>query len=115
MKQHLAAGTDVNEGDEDGDTPLIYALEEGHKEVAKLLITKGADVNAKRDFAKTSPLHFAAIYDLKEIAALLIAKGANVNARSSRGWTPLMVAARRGKVDIAELLIANGAKVNTKC
>ncbi len=56
MKQHLAAGTDVNEGDEDGDTPLIYALEEGHKEVAKLLITKGADVNAKRDFAKTSPL-----------------------------------------------------------
>ena len=112
VKQHLAAGTDVNEGDEDGDTPLIYALEEGHKEVARLLITKGADVNTKRDFAKTSPLHFAAIYDLKEIATLLIAKGANVNARSSRGWTPLMVAARRGKVDIADLLIANGADVN---
>ena len=115
VKQHLAAGTDVNEGDEDGDTPLIYALEEGHKEVAKLLITKGADVNAKRDFAKTSPLHFAAAQDLKEIAALLIAKGANVNARGEfQGWTPLMAAARRGKVDIAELLIANGADVNAK-
>jgi len=41
VKQHLSAGTDVNEKDEDGNTPLRYAA---YKEVAKLLIAKGADL-----------------------------------------------------------------------
>ena len=46
VKQHMAAGTDVNEKDEDGWTPLNYAAFSGCKEVAELLIAKGADVNA---------------------------------------------------------------------
>ena len=50
VKQHLAAGTDVNAKNEWGDgesTPLHYAAFNGHKEIAELLIAKGADVNAK--------------------------------------------------------------------
>ena len=47
VKQHLAAGTDVNAWDDLGWTPLIHAAEGGHKEVAELLIAAGADVNAK--------------------------------------------------------------------
>ena len=47
VKQHLAAGRNVNAKDDKGRTPLHRAAREGHKEVAELLIAAGADVNAK--------------------------------------------------------------------
>ena len=48
IEQHWAAGKDVNAKDDlYGDTPLLWAAGFGHKEVVGMLITKGADVNAK--------------------------------------------------------------------
>ena len=47
IKQHLAAGTDVNAKGKNGWTPLHYAAVESHKEVVELLLANGADVNAK--------------------------------------------------------------------
>ena len=48
VKQHIAAGTDVNaKGGVIGGTPLHGAVTFGHKEIVELLIAKGADVNAK--------------------------------------------------------------------
>ena len=58
VKQHLAAGTDVNAEIEGAGTPLNLAAVKGHKEIAELLISKGADVNAKDDGGKT-PLDWA--------------------------------------------------------
>ncbi|MDA7676852.1 ankyrin repeat domain-containing protein, partial [bacterium] len=110
VKQHLAAGTDVNDKDWNGDTPLYRAAEWDHKAVAELLIAEGADVNAKNRYRET-PLHYAAASDRKEIAELLIAEGADVNAKSNKGWTPLHNA--QGN-EIVELLIAEGADVNAK-
>ena len=46
VKQHLAAGMDVNAKDEDGVTPLHETALWGHNEVAELLIANGAEVNA---------------------------------------------------------------------
>ena len=46
VKQHLAAGADVNEKAGDGTTPLHNAAAYGHNEVAELLIANGAEVNA---------------------------------------------------------------------
>jgi len=55
VEQHLASGTDVNaEDDLYGDTPLLWATGFGHKEVAALLIAKGANVNAKAGVTKLS-------------------------------------------------------------
>jgi len=67
VKQHLAAGTDVNTKAGGGSTPLFLAALEGHKEVAELLIENGADVNVK-SYGKT-PLDMA--YDSAELADLL--------------------------------------------
>ena len=48
----------MNAKDEDGYTPLHSAAGFGQKEVAELLIAKGADVNAKLDDGRT-PLDWA--------------------------------------------------------
>ena len=71
VKQHLAAGTDVNVkgGFADG-TPLHYAAANGHKEIAELLIEKGADLNAKDEDGGT-PLDVAIQFKELETADLL--------------------------------------------
>ena len=71
VKQHLAAGTDVNAKTGSGWTPLHYAAREGHKEITDLLLTNGADVNAKNDEGGT-PLDWAeCCADKKETIDLL--------------------------------------------
>ena len=94
-----------------GETPLHTHAGEGRKEVVKILINAGANVNAKNDSGST-PLIAAAFDGDKEIVKLLIAKGANVNPKTDLGNTPLHSAALNGRKEIVELLIANGADVN---
>jgi len=92
-------------------TPLMYAaLSSGVNavEIARILIGKGADVNAK-DLLGWTPLTYASFYGRYELAALFLEKGADPNARSNVGWTPLMYAARSGHAEIGRLLIAKGA------
>ena len=58
IKQHLAAGTDVNAKNISGQTPLHWAAQRSHKEIIELLIAKGADGNAKNAHG-CSALNFA--------------------------------------------------------
>jgi len=112
VRQHLASGVDVDAKGNRGGV-LHEAARWGHKEIAELLIAKGADVNAKTKYG-TTPLHTASDSGYKEIAELLIAKGADVNAKDEGGGTPLYSAAQDGHTEVAELLIAEGADVNAK-
>ena len=75
VKQHLAAGTDVNAKNKYEWTPLYLAANEGHKEVTALLIAKGADVNAKYIVGDT-PLDMAINDNHPETADLLRKHGA---------------------------------------
>ena len=107
VKQHLAAGADVDvKGGWAGGTPLHYAVGEGRNEIAKLLIAKGANVNAK-DGNGSTPLHYA---NTKEIAEPLIAEGANVNAKNKDGKTPLDLAIQVRNTELADLLRKHGGK-----
>ena len=106
VKQHLAAGTDVNAKEANGETPLHLAAATGHKKIVELLIANGADVNAKDDVGWT-PLMVPAT---KEIAELLIAKGADVNAKDDNGDTALDSAIKYKQTEITDLLRKHGAK-----
>ena len=74
VKQHIAAGTDVNVKNKYERTPLIQAAYRGHKEIAELLIEKGADVNAK-DHNGETPLDVAIGRKHPETADLLRKNG----------------------------------------
>ena len=70
VKQHLAAGTEMDVKGKDGWTSLHWAASSDHEEIAELLIAKGADVNAKDDGGET-PLDFAIRRNHTETADLL--------------------------------------------
>jgi len=75
IKQHLAAGTDVNAKADGELTPLHFAADKGHKEIVELLIAKGADVNAINNDGET-PLDSAIKCNHPETADLLRKHGA---------------------------------------
>jgi len=89
IKQHLAAGTDLNaKQPTGGSTPLMIAALLGQNEAAKLLIEKGANVNAGNNEGSTALL-IAAFFCRTETVKLLLSKGADVNAKNIREETPL--------------------------
>jgi len=149
VKLLIERGANVNAKSRNGWTALMEAakghnylrkslIDKGHKDVAlvptefaKLLIEKGADVNAKDSVGRTALL-IAAGAGQTETVALLIKKGSDVRAKDISGNTALMylltgfasLGTRISKgelkdcamipTEIATLLIDRGADVNEK-
>ena len=83
----------------------------GGQEELELLLTAGANVNAKLDGQQEgaegfTALMWAAYGGHKDIVDLLIKKGAGLEAKSDRGYTPLILAATAGSVDLIELFLS---------
>jgi ankyrin repeat protein len=105
----------VNEYADDGFTPLGLASFFCRGTVARLLIERGADVNAaSNNTQRVAPLHSAVSRRQTMIAEALLAHGANVNARQQAGVTPLHQAAHNGHAELVKLLLAHGADVHAR-
>lgn len=85
------------------NSALGIAAMNGHTEIAKLLIDKGADVNFQANNGNTA-LMLAAQAGHADIAKLLIEKGANVNAKTMWGQTALSLAQAYRHTDVAEMI-----------
>lgn len=85
-------------------TPLMEAMLSGRRDIAELLIVRGADVTVHDVDGKTA-LHLAVWLDSPDLVRMLIARGAKVNARSKFG-TPL---GRARSSEVAEILKKHGA------
>ncbi|MBX7150367.1 ankyrin repeat domain-containing protein [bacterium] len=99
----------------DGFAALHLAAYFGHKEIAKFLLSQGADPkSSSRNPMQVHPIHSAAAARHLAIVAMLIENGADVNARQHGGYTPLHSAAANGQSDMIELLIQNGADIHAR-
>jgi hypothetical protein len=88
VRQHIAAGSDLNRRDEYGSTPVIVAATFGRTEIAKALIAAGADLSIANNEGAT-PLHVAAFLCRSEIVEALLASGADKHALNKHGSTAL--------------------------
>lgn len=127
----LEAGANVNEAGPDGVTAVMLALIKRHKEIALLLLERGADPQSSE--AGYSALHLASATGSLGVAEALLAGGADPNLRLERpqrltnafeigvfqspgsgrltqiGSTPFMVAAKSADVQMMRLLARSGA------
>ena len=88
IEQHIKAGSDLNEKDPYGSSPLITAVVFGKTEVAKALIEAGVDLNSTNNDGSTA-LHSAAFLCRTELVKALLDNGADKNLKNIYGNTAL--------------------------
>ena len=110
VRKLLKQGIDPNAAvDASGITALMQAAMIGDTAIVKLLLNKGANVNAKEQSGMTALMNAAAFGDA-EMVKLLIDKGADIHTTNNEGITALSQAKVAKKEDIVNLLKTHGAK-----
>lgn len=107
----------INSWSNDGFSPLQLACAFSDSiSIIRLLLDKGADINAISKNEKTiiGPIHAAVFGGNKEIVKCLIDYGVDINARQEGGFTPLHEAASRDDIELLKILLDNGADKNAK-
>jgi uncharacterized protein len=103
----------ANAWSEDGFTPLHFASFFGHPEAARLLVDRGANLEARstnEQFAlDAAPIHSASAAGQLEVCKVLLDAGADVNAVQHGGYTALLDAAANGNDELVEFLLEQGA------
>ena len=94
-------------------TALHLATSFVREDTVRLLLLKGADVNAMSENSKTA-LHQAIDDGNEQITRLLLEKGADTESKDSSGNTALVYAAARGREAVVRLLLQHGANVESE-
>ncbi|RYN25492.1 hypothetical protein AA0115_g7519 [Alternaria tenuissima] len=106
----LEGGADISATSRTGNA-LYVASNFNHKEVVKLLLGKGIEINAQREKFGTA-LQAASVKGHKEIVVMLLDKGADVNMQGGEYGTALQAASGEGHKDLVVMLLDKGADVN---
>jgi ankyrin repeat protein len=110
LKALLDPNANSGVADDRGITPLMYAAEIGSVDAMRLLIDRGADVNAQNAFGSTALMW--SVSDSAKVR-LLLDHGAQVNTAARSGRTALIIAAfTNPSAEVVKLLLAKGAKVS---
>jgi len=111
VKYLLDGGMDVNTRDAYGNTALIAAAGNGHKEMVQYLLDHNAKVNASNKKDMTALMGAAAIGDY-QLVHKLIKAGADVNAKNNQGETALFMAVQYGNYEAAKVILNGGGNPN---
>jgi ankyrin repeat protein len=94
-------------------SPLHLASQEGHLEVVRLLLTRGANLNVKTEDWHT-PLFLASNNGRLEVVQILLENGADLDGSDLLKKTPLHGASENGHFEVILSLLDRGANVNAK-
>ena len=98
-----------------GLTPLMEAASGGYIEVGRVLLDKGADVNAAPvPSSRDTALTIAADKGHLKFVELLLQRGAAVEVKNKKGNSPLWLAANGGHLGVVELLCNAGADIDSQ-
>ncbi len=141
IKRHIRAGTDLNQSDAKGDSPLHVAARAGQVSTVRELTDHGARLDALDRDGRT-PLDLALIHGKTQAAAALIRagapldpqtaltglveagvsdrdsydfllrRGADISRPDAQGRAPLHLAVAHGHLETLRRLLARGARVN---
>ena len=110
LKALLDQKASANVADARGITPLMYAAEVGSLDAMRVLIDRGADVNAQNDIGSTALMW--SVSDPAKVR-LLLDHGAQANLIAKSGRSALIIAAfTNPSAEVVRLLLAKGAKVD---
>ena len=112
----LDNGADINVSDADGYTALIDAASEGHSEVIRALLDRGANMEAKINDVGWTALMKAVQMPYADAVKLLLDHGADIEATDSTGETALIVAAGSlaESTDGMRVLLERSANIEAK-
>ncbi|WP_244594329.1 ankyrin repeat domain-containing protein [Leptospira ryugenii] len=111
VRELLQQGYDVNRPEDTFErlTPLMIAAKEGYADMAYLLISYNANVNAKTRNGHTA-LMMASYNRYPKVVKVLLEAGADPNISSDEGHTALTEVTHAESHEIIELLKAKGAR-----
>lgn len=131
MRALVRAGGDIESANAEGQTLLMAVARTGRTDTAKLLLDKGANVDAREHWGGQTALMWAAAQRQPAMIRLLLKHGADVDARGKEqdwprwvtseprikvletgGFTPLLYAAREGCKECVAALLDGGADIN---
>jgi serine/threonine-protein phosphatase 6 regulatory ankyrin repeat subunit B len=111
-KTLMDKGMDINIPDEEGLTPLHYAVIYNQIDVAEVFIKGKSNLDFGDDEGKT-PLHHASLYGRMYLAEMLIEEGADINHKNLYEKTPLHYVGLYGNTNLTKLLLEKGADINS--
>ena len=110
MKLTLPPGFSVDSRNATGRTPLMNAALNGNVQAVESLMKSGADPSLM-DNIGWNTLHYAARGGNTDIISLIHAHLPNIESKTSKGHTPLMVAACYGELHAVKQFLEKGASV----
>ncbi|XP_067668072.1 serine/threonine-protein phosphatase 6 regulatory ankyrin repeat subunit A-like [Haliotis asinina] len=103
---------DIESRGEGGDTPVMYAAEQGNKKVVNLLVSKGCNLSIVDDLGRNI-LHVACLSDNVDIVENLLSREiVDTESRDRMGATPVMYAAEQGNKKVLDLLVSKGCNLS---
>jgi len=111
--QLIETGADVNALQNDGSTPLHWAVYQKDAALVERLLRAGAHPDVTNRYG-SSPLAEAVKTADANLVELLLDAGADPDAPNADGQTALMLAARTGALDVARSLVSHGANVDAQ-
>ncbi|XP_041109527.1 kinase D-interacting substrate of 220 kDa-like isoform X5 [Polyodon spathula] len=111
IRAFLEKSKEVDERNENGQTPLMLAAEQGNLEIVQELLKKGANINLE-DTDNWTALISASKEGHIDVVKELLRNNANLEHRDSGGWTALMWAAYKGRTEVTKMLLEKGSNPN---